>query len=200
MSTTRWILLLGLGVVLLSAHDTQVRGFDHWCVSPYGYSYSYPAGGYYAGPVYYGARQLPQQAYAGPEYQARGYGDRQAQGARVVRMTDRARFEPAQITVAVGESVEWRNTSSQAHTVTANPELAANSAHVVVPQGAAPFHSGEIAPGGRYSYTFDVPGIYYYVCLPHEEMGMVGIVVVRPQRDQVRRAGGSAPGGAGRGY
>jgi hypothetical protein len=74
-----------------------------------------------------------------------------------------------------------------------------------------PFHSGDIAPGSRFSHTFDVPGIYYYVCLPHEEMGMVGIVVVRSPREgggqaatpqaapQSRQAAPQTPGGA-RGY
>ena len=29
-----------------------------------------------------------------------------------------------------------------------------------------------------YSYTFDVPGIYYYECTPHRSMGMIAIIVV----------------------
>lgn len=30
----------------------------------------------------------------------------------------------------------------------------------------------------EYSYTFDTPGVYVYVCTPHASMGMIGIVVV----------------------
>ena len=26
--------------------------------------------------------------------------------------------------------------------------------------------------------TFEVPGIYYYLCTPHKGMGMIGLVVV----------------------
>ena len=29
-----------------------------------------------------------------------------------------------------------------------------------------------------YSYTFEVPGIYYYECTPHKKMGMIALVVV----------------------
>ena len=29
-----------------------------------------------------------------------------------------------------------------------------------------------------YSYTFDMPGIYYYECTPHRSMGMIAIIVV----------------------
>jgi len=28
------------------------------------------------------------------------------------------------------------------------------------------------------SHSFDMPGIYYYVCTPHKAMGMIGLVVV----------------------
>ena len=28
------------------------------------------------------------------------------------------------------------------------------------------------------SMTFEVPGIYYYLCTPHKGMGMIGLVVV----------------------
>jgi plastocyanin len=97
----------------------------------------------------------------------------------IVNMTSEGRFQPAHVTINVGETVEWRNASPKPHTVTANPELTANPAHVVLPEGAEPFHSEEIPPGSRYSYSFTVPGTYVYVCLPHEEMGMVGIVHVK---------------------
>ncbi len=31
----------------------------------------------------------------------------------------------------------------------------------------------------RFSRTFDEPGTYRYICIPHEGAGMVGTVVVR---------------------
>ncbi len=100
---------------------------------------------------------------------------------RIVNMTERGGFEPARITINAGDTVEWRNASQHTHTVTADPDRARNPAHVVLPDGAQPFDSGEIPPGQRCSYTFETPGIYFYVCLPHEEKGMLGIVVVKDE-------------------
>jgi plastocyanin len=87
-------------------------------------------------------------------------------------------FTPATIRIRPGQTVQWRNTSIMTHTVTADPRLAANAANVQLPQGAPTFHSGTVRAGQVWSYTFTVPGIYRYVCLPHERQGMVGTVVV----------------------
>ena len=114
----------------------------------------------------------------------------------VVHMTDRARFEPALVTIKAGETVEWRNASRHPHTVTLNPDLAKNPAHVVLPEGAEPFDSGEITPGDRITHTFTVPGTYFYICQPHEEKGMVGIVVVEPSEERGQDGGPSGQGGA----
>jgi plastocyanin len=42
-----------------------------------------------------------------------------------VRMTDGLRFKPARLVVHAGDSVEWMNTSSVPHTVTADARRAA---------------------------------------------------------------------------
>ena len=31
---------------------------------------------------------------------------------------------------------------------------------------------------GRYAITFDLPGVYLYQCTPHGNMGMLGLIVV----------------------
>ena len=87
-------------------------------------------------------------------------------------------FTPAVVRVRSGQTVQWRNTSVIDHTVTADKSLAANPANVILPQGAASFHSGEIDAGAVWTYTFTVPGTYRYVCLPHERQGMIGTVIV----------------------
>ena len=46
----------------------------------------------------------------------------------LVRMTDRGAFEPAQIKINVGDTVLWRNDSGKTHSVTADPEKAADRA------------------------------------------------------------------------
>ena len=30
----------------------------------------------------------------------------------------------------------------------------------------------------EYSYTFEIPGIYYYQCTPHDTVGMIALIVV----------------------
>lgn len=100
--------------------------------------------------------------------------------AQVVRMTDQMKFVPARVTVHVGDTVEWKSDSVLVHTVTASPSLAADKQDVSLPQGAEPFNSGNIPPGGTFAHTFRVAGTYRYFCIPHEAAGMLGTVVVKP--------------------
>lgn len=97
-------------------------------------------------------------------------------------------FKPETITVDAGTTVVWRNTSARGHTVTAYEST--------LPEGAAFFASGGFEStgaareawhddsGGRietsdtFSHTFELPGTYRYVCIPHETSSMVGTVVV----------------------
>jgi plastocyanin len=97
-------------------------------------------------------------------------------------------FRPAELTVSVGDEVVWKNTSSRAHTVTAYESG--------LPEGATFFASGgfssekdartafyeefegAINSERTYSHTFEVAGKYPYFCIPHEQAGMVGTVIV----------------------
>ena len=99
-----------------------------------------------------------------------------------------ASFNPPEITVSVGEEVRWENTSSRAHTITAYEGG--------IPDGAAFFATGDyesedaarrawndslgggLEAGERFSHTFEVAGEYQYFCIPHEQGGMRGTVVV----------------------
>jgi plastocyanin len=98
---------------------------------------------------------------------------------RVVDMNDQLAFAPKAITVSVGDKVTWRNVGSVAHTVTTNPGKASNPRIASVPAGVKPWDSGFIDGGKSYSYTFRKPGTYRYFCIPHENAGMVGTVVVK---------------------
>lgn len=102
----------------------------------------------------------------------------QAEPAATIEMTDDLAFAPETVTIAAGETVLWKNTSSIVHTVTADPEKAANADHVDLPDGAEPFDSGFIGAGESYSRTFETPGHYTYFCIPHEAAGMIGELVV----------------------
>ena len=102
------------------------------------------------------------------------------EGDVVVDMTAALTFAPATVQVQSGGTVVWTNGSSMPHTVTADPDLAANPASVTLPAGAEPFASPLIGAGGSYSRTFTVPGTYRYFCQPHEGAGMIGVVEVLP--------------------
>ena len=87
-------------------------------------------------------------------------------------------FDPKEITIPVGGTVEWKNTAFFGHTVTFDPAKAEDPSHVRLPAGVAPFDSGKLGGGKTWSHTFTVPGRYQYVCLPHEDHGMIGVVNV----------------------
>ena len=96
----------------------------------------------------------------------------------VVELNDKLRFAPTEITIKAGDTVEWRNIGSIPHTVTADPRLAPGSRNVELPDGAEAFDSGLVMGGQSFRYTFSEPGVYRYVCLPHERARMLGTVIV----------------------
>ena len=96
-----------------------------------------------------------------------------------VTLTDQLRYEPAAVTISAGQAVRWRNTSALIHTVTADPSRAMQAANVRLPAGADAFDSGDIGPGGSFTWTFTEPGEYRYICIPHEGAAMTGTIMVR---------------------
>ena len=95
-----------------------------------------------------------------------------------VEMNDNLRFAPTEITIKVGDTVEWRNTGSIGHTATADPGRAPGSKNIALPAGAETFDSGWMKGGQSFRYTFSEPGVYRYICLPHEGARMFGTVIV----------------------
>ena len=95
-----------------------------------------------------------------------------------VDMNDRLRFAPTEITIKAGDTVEWRNIGSIPHTVTADPGRAPGSRNIELPAGAETFDSGWVMRGRSFRYTFSKPGVYRYICLPHERARMLGFVIV----------------------
>ncbi len=113
---------------------------------------------------------------SGPAYKGPG-----PDVAATVDMTLALTFEPAVITVRVGDKVEWRNRTLLTHTVTADPRITADASNMELPEGARPFNSAAIPAGQVFRYTFTVPGTYRYLCLPHAGQKMFGTVVVEPE-------------------
>jgi plastocyanin len=87
----------------------------------------------------------------------------------VVVMTDNMVFEPATITIPAGTTVTWVNQGISPHAVRAVGD-AFNS-------GSDP--SQWILADGTFSFTFDSPGTYAYICEPHVPVGMAGTVIVQ---------------------
>jgi plastocyanin len=98
----------------------------------------------------------------------------------VVQMTNLLDFGPREITIRVGDTVEWQNPSLFTHTMTLDVALARTAENVALPAGVQPSHSADVPPNSTYRYTFRVAGNYRYVCLPHERLGMVGAIIVLP--------------------
>lgn len=98
----------------------------------------------------------------------------------VVEMNDQLRFSHEAVHIRVGETVAWRNVGVLEHTVTADPTRVREGSSVLVPPGAEAFDSGPIQAGETFRHTFPLPGIYVYQCIPHEMVGMTGVVIVRP--------------------
>jgi plastocyanin len=91
---------------------------------------------------------------------------------------DARKFEPATLTVQRGTTVTWRHVSGSGHTATLDPSKVKDASRVAMPAGVQPWDSGNLSDGRTWSFTFDIPGTYRYVCLPHEDRGMLGTIVV----------------------
>jgi plastocyanin len=100
--------------------------------------------------------------------------------AVVIKMIDvPASFDPAEVTIIVGDTIRWENVGVSVHHAGSDPSTAVKASDVANPDGAKPFDSGLIKPGESFSYTFTQPGTYKYVCIAHEGSGMLGQVTVR---------------------
>jgi plastocyanin len=71
-------------------------------------------------------------------------------------------FAPMSLTVKAGTTVMWANKDDEPHTVVSDSGL---------------FRSGAIDTDGTFSFRFDRPGTYHFVCSIHPRM--VGTVVVQ---------------------
>jgi plastocyanin len=102
--------------------------------------------------------------------------------AVIIKMLDMpASYAPAQVEIKVGDTIEWKNVGNSVHHATSDPSMAMKPDDASTPAGATAFDSGFLRPGETYSYTFKSPGIYKYVCAPHETSGMIGKITVVPR-------------------
>jgi len=136
----------------------------------------------------YSRRRLVQSMGVAAVGALAGCADRQTQetpttdGDVAVGANGANRFAPEELTVAVGETVTWTFVGP-GHNVSGVPD---HSPETSIPEGADPFASygadgspNDIEPiDATYEHTFETPGEYTYVCIPHIRTGMIGTVVV----------------------
>ncbi|MBZ5631221.1 MAG: hypothetical protein LAO06_20400 [Acidobacteriia bacterium] len=102
-------------------------------------------------------------------------------GVVIVRMTMDKQFVPNQLTITVGQTVQWVNDDPlHNHNVSDDPDIDEEHGIARLPKGAKAFDSGVLPPGSRWSHRFTLPGRYHYVCIPHLP-GMVADIIVKPQ-------------------
>ena len=97
-------------------------------------------------------------------------------------------FAPETLRVDAGTTVVWKNTSTRGHTVTAYEDILPEEATYFASGGYeseaaareawTSDNEGLVLTSETYSHTFEIPGEYGYVCLPHEEGGMIGTIIV----------------------
>lgn len=76
-------------------------------------------------------------------------------------------FYPLIQSVEPGDTVRWVATDKGHNS---------QSVEGMIPEDVEPW-KGKI--NEEVSYTFEKPGVYGYTCLPHQAVGMVGLVIVR---------------------
>ncbi len=96
-------------------------------------------------------------------------------GDKVVVELKNFAFQPAEITVAAGTTVVFRNEDVSTHNVLQTTEDKVNSEE-------PGFESPQLPQGVTWEYTFNEPGEYPVLCTvgSHYLMGMVGNVIVTP--------------------
>lgn len=89
-------------------------------------------------------------------------------------------FDPAGLLITAGQTVRWTNADPlNSHTTTAYHPASGGRAQRL-PDDAEPWDSGYLLPGESFTARFTLPGVYDYLCVPHEMAGMVGRLVVQP--------------------
>ncbi|HTQ13039.1 MAG TPA: cupredoxin family copper-binding protein [Rhizomicrobium sp.] len=71
-------------------------------------------------------------------------------------------FSPMDVTVSAGSTVTWKNLDGEPHTVTSTDGI---------------FRSGALDQDQSFSFKFDRPGVYKYLCTIHPRM--TGSVTVK---------------------
>jgi plastocyanin len=84
-------------------------------------------------------------------------------------------FDPAEVTVSVGDTVTWVNNKGYPHNVIFDEEAIPSG--VDAEKLSTPDQLGE--EGQKHTAKFEKAGTYEYYCEPHRGAGMAGSVIVK---------------------
>ena len=79
-------------------------------------------------------------------------------------------FNPPELTIKVGDTVIWYNDDDTAHNIAFEIEFA-DAPTMNKPQ--------KVRMTEKWSFTFDKPGVYKYICKIHRNYDMNGVVIVK---------------------
>ena len=85
-------------------------------------------------------------------------------------------FEPALVEAAPGDTIRFDFKAMGHNAATYHPDNRGKPN--LAPEGAKVWDSGFKQPDESFEVTLDTEGAHHYFCLPHEGMGMVGIIAV----------------------
>jgi len=88
-------------------------------------------------------------------------------------MADGLSFVPADVTIAVGDSVHWTGIGGF-HNVAEVDDAASETYN-------GGFRSGDVGDVTEFTHTFNTMGNFFYICEPHAPAGMRGTVTVTEQ-------------------
>lgn len=161
--------LLGIYIVLVAAtnilpQSMRFRRFKPWMrteLALWWIVILFGIGTYYAWYVAPPSRAEARQALAPPQQSA-------APSERASVVITNFQFEPKELTVPEGATVEWIDSAGR-HTIEADD---------------GSFKSETLAAGGRFEHTFDRAGVFPYFCSFHGDRGgmeMAGVITVIPR-------------------
>lgn len=98
-------------------------------------------------------------------------------------------YYPSVIVINANDTVNWTLGGNLVHTISflsGTPPPGPESPEAAGPAGGPIYNgtgfvsSGILTPGMSYSLNFTKPGTYDYLCILHDDLGMVGKVEVQP--------------------
>lgn len=85
------------------------------------------------------------------------------------------RFSTTDVAIAAGDTVVWRNRSTDRHQVAA---MWVDAGQLPAHDEALAWQSADLFHNEEWRHTFDQPGIFFFICPIHGEEDMIGIIQV----------------------